>query len=170
MINKDIIQRLVAREGGFVNHPYDRGGPTKYGITLVTLSNYRDKDVTIEDVRNLELDEAINIYNDLYWVKSRFTTLDINSHIAEFLFDSAIHHGVYRATIFLQRSVNVTEDGIIGPITRNAVINTNKRELLINLLQQRIKFFGSIVVRDSSQLVFLHGWLNRMDEFFDMLR
>ena len=28
------IDRIIVREGGFVDHPDDRGGPTKYGISI----------------------------------------------------------------------------------------------------------------------------------------
>ena len=28
-----LIDELIAREGGYTNHPADRGGPTRYGIT-----------------------------------------------------------------------------------------------------------------------------------------
>ena len=29
----ELIDELIEREGGFVSHPADRGGPTRYGIT-----------------------------------------------------------------------------------------------------------------------------------------
>ena len=32
--NRQIIDALIEREGGYVHNPADRGGPTKYGITL----------------------------------------------------------------------------------------------------------------------------------------
>ena len=28
-----LIDELIEREGGYVNHPADRGGPTRFGIT-----------------------------------------------------------------------------------------------------------------------------------------
>ena len=28
------VQRMIALESGYVDHPNDKGGPTKYGITL----------------------------------------------------------------------------------------------------------------------------------------
>jgi|GEM_PF-4548155 len=45
-----LIDRLIDREGGFVDHPADRGGPTKYGITLRTLSKWRGYPCSREDV------------------------------------------------------------------------------------------------------------------------
>ena len=37
---RHIIKEIIRREGGYVNHPNDRGGPTKYGVTHKTLSRY----------------------------------------------------------------------------------------------------------------------------------
>lgn len=30
----DLIEEVIAREGGYSDHPADRGGPTNMGITL----------------------------------------------------------------------------------------------------------------------------------------
>ena len=54
-----ILNDIIEREGGFVNHPADKGGPTKYGITTPTLMHYwaykynRSATPTIEDIKNV---------------------------------------------------------------------------------------------------------------------
>ena len=54
-------------EGGFDNDPDDPGGPTNMGITQSDLARWRQKPVTVDDVRNLTRDEACQIYREFYW-------------------------------------------------------------------------------------------------------
>jgi lysozyme family protein len=35
-----MIDRLIRREGQYVNHPSDRGGPTNYGVTQIAIDDY----------------------------------------------------------------------------------------------------------------------------------
>ena len=42
MTAQKIIDGIIKREGGYVNNPTDRGGPTKFGITLTTLGVWRE--------------------------------------------------------------------------------------------------------------------------------
>ena len=40
-------------EGGFVDHPADKGGPTNAGVTLATFKTIFGKDKTVDDLRNM---------------------------------------------------------------------------------------------------------------------
>lgn len=59
-----ILNDILRREGGYVNHPADRGGPTKYGITASTLGEWRKlgRTATEEEVQALTEQEARQIY------------------------------------------------------------------------------------------------------------
>ena len=52
------LDLVLRHEGGYVDHPRDPGGATNRGITIATLSIWRGKQVTKQDVRDLSLAEA----------------------------------------------------------------------------------------------------------------
>ena len=53
----EIIDDILRREGGYVDHPLDRGGPTNFGITQITLDALgvprSVRDLTIEEARRI---------------------------------------------------------------------------------------------------------------------
>ncbi len=53
----ELIEALIEREGGYSNHPSDRGGPTKYGITEAVARAHGFSGA----MRNLPRDEAAAI-------------------------------------------------------------------------------------------------------------
>ena len=63
-----LIDALIEREGGYVNHPADKGGPTCFGITeaVARAHGYSGS------MRQLPRDEAAAIYRRLYWLRPRF--------------------------------------------------------------------------------------------------
>jgi lysozyme family protein len=161
-----IINGIIEREGGFVNHKSDRGGPTNMGITQGTLAAYRNKAITISDVENLTKEEAFNIYWRDYVRKPGFDLIHSDS-LAEHLVDIGVLHGPQRAVKWLQQTINVEADGVIGPVTLKAV---NEGTLLAEEISKllavfRIRFMGRLISRDHSQAPFAAGWLNRATEF-----
>ena len=49
----DLITEIMKAEGWdkYTNDPADRGGPTKWGITLKAWSEYHGLDLTAEDIQ-----------------------------------------------------------------------------------------------------------------------
>jgi len=120
-----MIQDVLRREGGFVDHPNDRGGPTNHGITQKTLSLYYGYSATKAEVESLSVNVAEEIYKRNYYYGPGINTLSEN--IQPFIFDCAINHGPRTAIKFIQRVCNqagyepaLSEDGAIGPNTRKA--------------------------------------------------
>lgn len=168
----DMISDVLRREGGYVDHPADRGGATKYGVTQGTLSRYLGKIATKTDVRNLTRDEAAEIYREGYYAGPNIDALP--RELQPFLFDCAVNHGPKRAIRFLQAVLNaagfgpLSVDGVAGPQTRRAAAKALKEMgpwLLAALVEERRVFYRLIVERDPTQVVFLRGWLARADEF-----
>ena len=70
-----IIDFVLAREAGYVNHPKDPGGATNLGITIATLGAWRRHPVSEMDVRRLGRAEAVKIYHRNYWNAARCAEL-----------------------------------------------------------------------------------------------
>lgn len=164
-----LINRLIQREGGYVDHPDDRGGPTNMGITARTLAAWRNQEVFEQDIADLSQEEAESIYLYEYWIAPGFAGLDLSPVLNEMVFDAAVHHGVYGATRLLQTAAKVRVDGKIGPVTIKSVQKTRPIELAGAFMSQRVSLIGSIITRQPSQAVFAHGWMNRMGEFIKMI-
>jgi lysozyme family protein len=153
-------------EGGLVDNKSDKGGKTNFGISdardgkkdgLIDLDNDGKGDIPPE---NLTKEQALDIYHQEYWLPCHGDELPPS--IAIFLFDTAIHFSVEKATKLLQRKLNVFADGKIGHITIKAINAKNQNELLINLLTERAYLYHAIVKADSSQAIFLEGWFARL--------
>ena len=177
----DLIDSLIDREGGFVSHPADRGGPTKYGITEAVARAHGFAGA----MRDLPRDEAEAIYKRLYWLRPRLDQVAKRSAaIAAELFDTGVNMGPSVAVTFLQRALSalnrsrkdyadLVPDGRIGPATLAA---------LDSFLDLRGKAAGEAVMihaldalqgeryirlaeRRPANEAFLYGWLaNRIGE------
>ncbi len=99
----DLIEMLLRREGGFVDHPDDRGGPTNFGITQATAraAGYSG------NMRDLPRDFAAGIYRRRYWRDTGFDRVNaMMPRIAAELFDTGVNMGPAVAVGFLQRALN----------------------------------------------------------------
>jgi lysozyme family protein len=144
-----ILDGIIRREGGYVDHPSDRGGPTKYGITIRTLADWRGKPVTAEDVRDLSEAEARDIYRARYIAP--FLKLDESPDVRPVLIDVAVNSGVMRAI------------GLLAEARQQAIVT--KRPLLTEIVIARLLFYARIVRGDRSQGDFIYGWVNRAVSF-----
>lgn len=161
-----IIDDILKREGGFVNHRSDKGGPTNFGITSKTLGEYRKlgRDASFVEVQNLSKEEAKEIYSSLYIRKPRFDQIR-NEKLQELVVDSGVNSGTQRATEWLQEALGVVVDGNIGPKTFYALNACLPEDVYRKFLKLRFRFIGRLITETPSQAVFASGWINRISEF-----
>lgn len=160
-----LINKILQREGGFVNHDHDRGGPTNFGITDGTLGKWRGyrTDASVDDVKGLTKDEAFEIYRESYVNKAGFCHID-DPHLMEAVVDFGVNSGVRRASEALQKAVGVPADGIVGPVTLKAVNAADSQVLALKVNLYRALFVLRLVGRSHNQAVFARGWANRINE------
>lgn len=171
MIIKQLLDEVIKKEGGYVNHPADKGGPTNFGITLAVLTVHRGKKCTADDVKAMSEDEARDIYEDMYYLKPKINLLP--DALEPQVFDIAVNSGPGRAIKMLQQVLNLagfecSVDGDIGPKTVHAAQLGYEAmgPYLVNALSEaREAFYQNIVARNPSQKVFLRGWINRARSF-----
>ncbi len=162
-----IIDGLIRIEGGYVDHPADRGGPTKFGITRKTLAAWRKRAVTTAEMRALTEAEAREIYRGAYLTGPGFDRIE-DARLRAQVVDAAVLHGPGWAARRLQEVAGVPADGVIGPVTIRAVNCAAKMEALANrFAARRIRKLARIVARDPTQLPFLVGWIGRATLFLE---
>ena len=160
-----IINAIIKREGGYVDHPADRGGPTKHGITLKTLRSFRRaKTLTAADVKRLTKAEAFKILFRRYVVKPKLQLMP--DPIRADVIDASVLGGPSSSIKMLQRALiengsSIAVDGAYGSSTNVAVLKSRSKPLCRLFALERISRFRRIVDRKSSQRTFFLGWVRR---------
>ena len=163
---ESMLDNVIRREGGYTDHPNDRGGPTNWGITLDALTTWRQRPTTADDVKNLTENEARAIYQSRYLTEPGLNRIG-DPYVLSLAFDCAINHGPQRAVRWLQKIAGVVDDGNLGPVSEVAINSYEPVRLYQKLLARRIVFYGEIVNNDRSQAAFILGWLRRAAEFVE---
>lgn len=170
----DVLKKTLVEEGSWSDNPNDAGGATMMGITQDTLSSYRGYTVTAQEVHDLSRDEAIAIYQKLFYEQPGINLLpDV---LQSPVFDWGVNSGPGTAIMHLQQLVDdagvvahINVDGGIGPFTITAVKATLAamgNQTMVNAYEDsRQAFYNSIVARNPSQSEFIEGWTNRANAF-----
>lgn len=158
----ECLSFVLKWEGGYSDHPSDRGGPTNQGITQRVYDDWRLKQkLPMQPVRFLASNERDDIYRRRYWDVVHCGDMPEPVDLA--LFDACVNSGPKQAAKWLQRALGVKDDGIIGPVTISAAANSSPVFVFNDILYQRSDFYDGLVERDPTQAVFLSGWKNRIN-------
>ena len=151
------VNVVLQKEGwdAYTNNPKDSGGPTKYGITLATLSAFRKHPCSAEEVQSLGEDEALAIYRANYWHIIAGDQLPAGVNLMTF--DCAVNQGPGHAIRWLQAAAGCSADGVIGPATLAAVTSADPAALIEKFKQERLQAYES----SPGWATFGHGWTNR---------
>jgi lysozyme family protein len=177
-----LIDAVIGREGGYSNHPADKGGPTRWGVTEQVARAYGYKG----DMRVLPRETAVDIYRHLYWIDPGFDAVALRFPVvAAELFDIGVNMGVSVAATFLQRVLNVfnsngahyadlTVDSRLGRVSLLALdafrqrrgVEGGERMVEAVLSLKGARYIEISESRPANE-AFTYGWLGRM---VDMLK
>lgn len=186
-----VFAALLRREGTkFTDDPSDRGGATRYGLTLrfvaqcckidpaliKTFDINHDGQVDTPDIRNMEIAPAKGLYESEFWRKTGIYCLP--APLDDAVFDQAVNDGVTPAVKMLQAACNQVEkaragyqplrvDGGLGLLTRacvSSIFRHGEGALLLGAYRTAARDrYVAIVAADPSQRPFLAGWLARTE-------
>ena len=115
-------------EGGYVDDPDDPGGKTRWGVTEAVARAHGYKG----DMKDYPKEEAQRVAKESYWDACRCN--EIHWPVNLYLFDMAYNSGPVQAIKTLQRTIGVSDDGIMGPKTMGAIhdMSRDKEELFLS--------------------------------------
>lgn len=169
-----LVEDVIDREGGYVDHPADRGGPTRFGITqaVARAEGYTGA------IRDLPRPLAARIYRRRYWQAPNFDRVATRAPLlAAELFDTGVNMGPAIAATFLQRILNALnrQQRDWGDLAVDANIGTRTLHALDTLLVTRGPSAEAVLVKAINALqgerylhlaetrpaneAFLYGWL-----------
>lgn len=174
MAIEELIDDVIGREGGFSNHPADRGGPTRWGVTeaVARAQGFAG------DMRDFPRDKAVAVYRKLYWLKPGFDRVaSVMPSVAAEMFDTGVNMGPGTATGFVRRALNALNRGGVdfadlasaGPID-DAVVTALKlfkrkrgsagEAVLLKAIEalQGERYVRLAETRPANE-AFLYGWL-----------
>lgn len=151
------LDLVLKHEGGYVNHPSDPGGETNRGVTKRVYDAYRrSHGLPVRSVLYIGVDEVADIYRADYWNMVKGD--DLPSGIDYCVFDFAVNSGVSRASKFLQMTLGVSADGVIGQHTLAAALEAEPRNTINTICDKRMVFLKSLSIWDT----FGKGWSSRV--------
>lgn len=174
-----ILGAVYADEGGYVNHPADPGGATRYGVTerVARQAGYRG------DMRHFPMhcSESAKVCADAIYVRDYIerpgymALIAIEPAVADELVNTTVNMGPGRPGRWFQQSLNelggagLVVDGKIGPASiaayRSLQSTFGKANACILMLdrldaKQRAEY-DRLVRRNPSLKAFHRGWIKR---------
>jgi len=179
-------QKVTQNEGGYANNPADAGGETYKGVARKFWPNwdgwkyvdgvkanttpppaygtpaYRNYAAYLN--RTLAALAALqqlvfDFYRTNFWDKYRLSGIN-DQAVATWLYDHAVNGGA-RGIKWMQEAAGVEADGVLGPLTMQAVNGADPAALLREAEAVAASCRLERAAADPSQIQFLPSWLRR---------
>jgi len=143
---------LIGFEGAYSRHPDDPGGETMFGVTrrVAMQEGYAG------DMHVMPREFAKQVYQRRYWDAVKAESLPEALRFT--VFDAAVNSGVSQAVKWLQRAVDVADDGVLGPMTLQAAQRANGLRTAVQMNALRLDFMTSLPTWGA----FSRGWCRRI--------
>lgn len=147
-------------EGGYVNHPNDKGGPTNMGVTIGTFRLHFGLDKTVDDLKNMTEEQWFEIFKKGFYDKCKADDIE-DEYIALLVCDFCWMSGVKNSIKQIQKCLGCSQiDGIVGPVTLYKL--NNFPDCFNKLWEMRKQYYIKLVDVNPDLEVFYKGWMNRL--------
>ena len=109
-------------------------------------------------MRKLTKEMVAPLYRKQYWDVCHCD--DLPAGVDYLAFDFSVNAGAFRSIKTIQRALNITADGVIGPVTLKAIQDANAEEFINNFTNAKEVFYRGL----ANFPTFGRGWLNRVAE------
>lgn len=171
-----LIKEVIDIEGGFSDHPLDKGGKTNYGVTekLARKHGYDG------DMNDLPFEVAVEIIVKEFVIPLNLQKIyKLSAKVAREVLDTAVNTGANRAGVFLQQGLNLFNnrgelfkdlktDGVIGNMTLDALrgflkFRKDDTVLVFELNIAQYNFYKNIATqhKDDKDEAFIYGWVDK---------
>lgn len=164
---KIFMRRVAITEGGYVNNPDDKGGPTNRGITQRTYDAWnRQHSLPLKDVKFITKQEADTIYKKNYFDSAHIYDIATGKkggsgdiELAFYVFDYGINAGVGSASKMLKKTgynAKSFEQGVEARYESIALNNPNQRQFLKgwkNRVSSNINFTNQLITSNNHNII-----------------
>lgn len=168
---QDAMKVVLEHEGFLSDDKHDRGGLTKWGLSLrflqlESLDIDGDGDVDRDDVKAITKEKMYHIYFDKFWKLNGYDRIE-SERIATKLLDITVNTGGSRAHKILKKAINralnenMTVDGTLDNGTISIVNAIEPVVLLDSIRAEQADFYRALVKKTPAYKVFEKGWLRR---------
>lgn len=163
---------LLKNEGGYANHPKDKGGETYKGIARKfhktwpgweVIDSYKQMNGFPDNTyKDKTLDKMVkDFYKAKFWYSMSLDKI-VHENVVLQMFDMGVNAGTRTAIKIAQKACDagLIVDGIMGPMTAFEINQWG--HLFVDMyIKARIAHYQAIVKRNPSQEVFIKGWTKR---------
>ncbi|QXE07345.1 chitinase (plasmid) [Paraburkholderia sprentiae WSM5005] len=163
---------ILRHEGGYVNNPADTGGATNKGISWPVWQAHAQEDTgvapTLNNLIHMTDEQAKKIYLMRYWEPRGFCKIQ-NIKTALMVYDWTITSGGAIGKVkkvlndYFNKSLHL--NSTMDQLMVDAINSVADQNVLIEkIAESRRAYYTALTVGHPSQLQFLAGWINRVND------
>jgi len=163
--DNDAIDLVIRLQGGYYEDPSDPDRAEKFGITKDTLKAYGRHSVSNDDVRNLSVQTAREIYRALYATGSWSAILSVQVK-AVYLYFAAMTGAMHATNVFYKATSKIDktsqpEDGFLGPELVSRINGIPADPFIETADCEQVKYYEGL----SAFNVFGRQWISQVRVF-----